>query len=157
MDIIIDSREKQKAIRKIVETFDQNGIRYMSSKLYVGDYQSLDNPRLVIDRKQNLNELYSNLCQQHERFRAELMRAMEHDIRLVFLVEHGGKIKTLEDVKEWNNPRLQHSPYAWDGNRMYKTMMSIMIRYKTDFIFCNKLQTGRKIIEILSGNGREFA
>lgn len=152
MDIIIDSREKARAIKKIVYTFEKNGVRYMSSKLYVGDYQSLDNPRLVVDRKQNLNELYSNMCQQHKRFRDELLRANEHDIRLVFLIEHGGRIKSLEDVKEWKNPRLEFSPYAWDGNRMYKTMITIMQKYKTDFIFCNKFQTGRKIIEIL-GSG----
>lgn len=149
MDIMIDTREKARAIKKIVDTFERSGVRYMSSKLYVGDYQSLDNPRLVIDRKQNLLELYSNFCQQHERFRNELLRANEHDIRLVFLIEHGGRIKSLEDVKEWKNPRLEFSPYAWDGNRMYKTMITIMQKYKTDFIFCNKFQTGRKIIEIL--------
>lgn len=71
MDIQIDTREKQRAIRKILKTFDDNGVKHFSSKLLVGDYMSLDNPRLIIDRKQNLQELCGNVCQQHERFKRE--------------------------------------------------------------------------------------
>ena len=44
MDIQIDTREKQRAIRKILKTFDDNGVKHFSSKLLVGDYMSLDNP-----------------------------------------------------------------------------------------------------------------
>lgn len=50
MDIQIDSREKSRAIRKIIRTFDEQGVKHFSSKLLVGDYMSLDNPRLIIDR-----------------------------------------------------------------------------------------------------------
>ena len=101
MDIQIDSREKARAIRKIIKTFDENGIRHFSSKLLVGDYMSLDNPRLIIDRKQNLQELCGNVCQQHERFKKELIRAIDAGIRLVILVEHGSDIQSLEDVWFW--------------------------------------------------------
>lgn len=85
MDIQIDSREKAKAIRKILKTFDDKGINHYTSKLFVGDYMSLDNPRLIIDRKQNLQELCGNVCQQHERFRKELIRARDAGIKLVIL------------------------------------------------------------------------
>ena len=105
MDIQIDSREKARAIIKIVKTFDENGIRHFSSKLLVGDYMSLDNPRLIIDRKQNLQELCGNVCQQQERFKKELIRAIDAGIRLVILVEHGSDIQSLEDVWFWKNPR----------------------------------------------------
>lgn len=66
---------------------------------------SLDNPRLIIDRKQNLQELCGNVCQQHERFKKELIRAIDAGIRLVILVEHGPDIQSLEDVWFWKNPR----------------------------------------------------
>ena len=69
MTIQIDSREKARAIKKILAAFDKAGIDYFVSKLYVGDYQSYDNPYLIIDRKQNLTELCSNVTQGHERFR----------------------------------------------------------------------------------------
>lgn len=105
MEIQIDSREKAKAIKGILAEFEKQGIKYFSSKLYSGDYQSLDNARLCIDRKQNLTEICGNVCQQHKRFKEELTRAMEHGIKLIVLCEHGGGIKSLEDVKGWHNPR----------------------------------------------------
>ena len=96
MQIQIDSREKPKAIEKILEEFEKQNVQYFRSKLYVGDYQSLDNPRLVIDRKQDLQELCGNVCQQHERFKAELLRAMEQGIKIVILCEHGDDVKLLK-------------------------------------------------------------
>ena len=149
--IQIDSREKAKAIKNIIAEFDRQNVQYYTSKLYVGDYMNLDNPRLIIDRKQNLNEIYGNLCQQHKRFTDELSRANEAGIKLIILVEHGGTIKTLEDVKGWYNPRLKVSPYAWDGMRLFKVMYTTAKKYNTEFLFCNKLQTGKRIIELLGG------
>ena len=61
MDIQIDSREKARAIKKIIAEFDKQNVRYYISKLWAGDYMSLDNPRLIIDRKQNLTEICSNV------------------------------------------------------------------------------------------------
>lgn len=150
MDIQIDSREKARAIIKITDTFDRLGHKYFVSKLPVGDYQSLDNARLVIDRKQNLNELCSNICQQHERFKRELIKAQELGIKLIILCEHGAGIKTMEDVRQWKNPRKRFSPYAMDGGTLYKTLCTISKRYNVDFYFCHKTQTGQRIAELLS-------
>ena len=77
LTIQVDSREKARAIKSILSEFDTQGVKYYISKLWAGDYMSLDNPRLIIDRKQNLTEVCSNVCQQHERFKAELVRAQE--------------------------------------------------------------------------------
>lgn len=151
MVLYIDSREKARAITKILAEFERHGVKYFSTKVFVGDYMSLDNPRLSVDRKQNLSELYNNLCQDHNRFAAEMTRAQDAGIELIFLIEHGGSIKTIEDVKNWNNPRLKVSPYAWDGLRMYKTMLTVQGKYGVRFEFCTKAQTGKRIIEILSG------
>ena len=51
MDIQIDSREHKKEYERITKQLDDLGVNHFRSKLYVGDYQSLDIPRLVIDRK----------------------------------------------------------------------------------------------------------
>ena len=165
MDIQIDSREKARAIRKIIKTFDEQGIKHFSSKLLVGDYMSLDNPRLIIDRKQNLQELCGNVCQQHERFKRELLKAMDAGIQLVILVEHGADIKSLEDVYFWKNPRKHEvrwrivngkrekyvvSAKAVDGNQLYKSLCTIRDRYHVRFEFCEKKDTGVRIAEILS-------
>lgn len=152
MQIQIDTREKAKAITKILDEFDKNGIKHYSSKLYVGDYMSLDNPRLIIDRKQNLQELCGNVCQQHKRFTDELKRAQEANIKLIILCEHGDNIRELGDVNTWCNPRLRTSPMAMSGRRLFKVLYSISKKYDTEFLFCNKLQTGKRIIELLGGD-----
>ena len=61
MVIQIDTREKARAITKIVSYFDEKQIKHISSKLYVGDYMNLENPKLIVDRKQSLLELANNV------------------------------------------------------------------------------------------------
>ena len=165
MNIQVDSREHESEWKRISKQFDELGVKYFRSKLYVGDYQSMDNARLVIDRKKDLQELCGNVCQQHERFKAELIRAMEQGIKIVILCEHGPDIKSIEDVWFWQNPRKHKviwktvngqrvrtvmSDKAVDGNQLYKSLCTIRDRYNVDFVFCNKDETGRKIVEILS-------
>mgnify|MGYP002514233628 CR=1 FL=1 len=57
MTVICDTREKPQAIQKILAEFERQQVKVIRSKLWVGDYQRLDNPMLVIDRKQNLAEI----------------------------------------------------------------------------------------------------
>ena len=102
--ILIDSREKPKAITKIIKYFEENKIDYDTSKLYVGDYQSLDNPKIVVDRKQNLSEIMQNVTQK--RFRDELIRSKKAGIHLIVLIEHSKDIACIDDITKWNNPRL---------------------------------------------------
>jgi ERCC4-type nuclease len=154
LQIQIDSREKAKAIKKILAEFEQNKAGYFVSKLYVGDYMNMDNPRLVVDRKQNLTEVCSNVCQDHDRFRKELIRAQEAGIKVVVLVEHGKDIKCLDDVIWWNNPRLKTSPKAITGERLYKILQTLERKYGVQFHFCTKEETGKKILEILSNDSR---
>lgn len=162
--IQIDSREKARAIKKIVAEFDRQGIRHPVSKLMVGDYMNYDNPRLIVDRKQNLTELCSNVCQDHERFRRELLLAQENDIQLVILVEHGKGITCLEDVIWWENPRRWKrvrdpktghfrdvETKAMEGDVLYKILCTQTRKYGVGFEFCSKDETGRRIIEILGG------
>ena len=170
MQIQVDTREHAKEWERIKGQFDALGVQYFRSKMYVGDYQSLDNPRLVIDRKKDLQEICGNVCQQHERFKAELLRAKEQGIKLVILCEHGADIKTLEDVFFWRNPRKYQirwktvngkrvkdviSAKAVDGNQLYKSLCTIRDRYNVDFVFCQKEETGQKIIDILGGTMKE--
>lgn len=154
MTIQIDSREHKWEMARIQRQLTAAGCKTIVSKLYVGDYMSLDNPRLVIDRKKDLLELCGNVCQQHERFRAELVRAMEAEIQLIILCEHGDDIQTLEDVYFWDNPRRKDHPKATSGESLYKSLTTIRDKYNVRFVFCNKSNTGRMIMELL-GNGKE--
>ena len=167
MIIQIDSREKSRAIRKIVEEFDRRGIQHPVSKLYVGDYMNYDNPRLIIDRKQNLTELCSNVCQSHERFRRELIRAQEAGIQIIILTEHGADISCLEDVIWWKNPReeqrVHRSDGRWEtihtnamkGEILYKILCTLQRKFGVRFEFCRKEDTGRRIVELLGGDGND--
>lgn len=150
MTIQIDTREKERAIKDIIKTFEANDIKYISSKMYVGDYQNLTNGTVAVDRKQNLSEVCGNVCQQHERFKAELLRAQEAGIKLYILIEHGKDIKSLDDVKNWVNPRLKQSPKALTGEKLYKIMKTQQDKYGITYLFCDKEETGTKIIELLS-------
>lgn len=159
MEILIDTREKDRAIKKVVAEFDRQSITYDSQALYVGDYMNLDNARRVVDRKQSLSELYTNMCHEGkkgrdydscQRFIKELERSNKMKICIIFLIEHGGKIKCLKDVKEWYNPQLDKSPYAWTGEYLYHRMTLLQKQYPyIRFRFCGKNETGQKIIELL--------
>lgn len=162
MIIQIDSREKARAIKKIVEEFDRQGVKHPVSKLMVGDYMNYDNPRLIIDRKQNLSELCSNVCQDHDRFRRELILAKENGIQVIILVEHGKGIERLEHVAFWENPRRwkrRKNPETgrWEevetkaiaGEVLYKILRTQERKYGCRFMFCDKENTGKEIIRIL--------
>lgn len=151
MTIQIDSREHKWELARIQRQLIALGCKTIVSKLYVGDYQSLDNPRLVIDRKKDLLELCGNVTQQHERFQRELIKAQEAGIRLIILIEHGGDIQSLEDVYFWDNPRLSKSPKATTGKSLYRSLCTIRDRYNVRFEFCAKRETGQKIMELLDG------
>lgn len=150
MTIQIDTREHKWELARIQRQLTAEGCKTIVSKLYVGDYLSLDNPRLAIDRKKDLQELCGNVCQQHERFRKELTRAKDAGISLIILVEHGPDIRALEDVYFWDNPRRKESPKATTGESLYRSLVTIRDKYGVRFEFCTKKETGRKIMELLS-------
>ena len=164
MQLICDTREHKGEWERISKQFDELGVRYFRSKLYCGDYQNLDNPRLVIDRKKDLLEICGNVTQQHERFKAELIRAKEQGIKIIIRCEHGEDITCIEDVIFWQNPRKKITkwvttptgkkrvlkyPNATNGQALYKSLCTIRDRYNVDFEFCTKEETGKRIMELL--------
>lgn len=148
--IYVDTREKPRAIVKILAHFERAGLEVVRQKLNVGDYMLDPDGCISVDRKQSLIEVVSNVCQDHRRFSAECQRAREAGVELVILVEHGGKIRSLSDVPGWRNPRLAVSPYAVSGPRLYQIMRTYESRYGVRWAFCRKQDTGKKILEILS-------
>ena len=171
MNIQVDTREHKEEWKRVQKQFDAiEGVSYFRSKLYVGDYQSLDNPRLVIDRKKDLQEICGNVRQQHERFKKELLKAMDAGIQIVILIEHGSDIQCLEDVIFFNQPEMtrwrwktvevdskkkkvreKYQQKAINGNTLYRSLCTIRDRYNVRFEFCEKKNTGKEIIRILEG------
>ena len=154
--VIVDTREKPRAIVRILAEFDRRGVEYVRRKLNFADYADLDRlPGPVIDRKQNLNEVASNVTVDRKRFVREIERCNASGCRMIVLVEHSNRIRRLEDVIGWKNPRLKESPYAVSGERLYKIMKAMEGYYGIRWEFCNKQSTGRKIIELLGGDTDE--
>ena len=61
--IIVDTREKPRAVVKILAEFEKQGVEYVRRALNFADYFNPDNPGIVIDRKQNLLEVCANVVQ----------------------------------------------------------------------------------------------
>ena len=154
--IIVDSREKPKAIKTILGTFDAHGREYEVSKLLFGDYMDYEHPHLVIDRKQNIAELAKNCTVEAERFKRELDRAKKANSRLVILVEQNRyqdrgewiHVEEISDLMLWSNP---HTTIR--GEKIYRVLSSWCSRYDIRVEFCDKRQTGKRILEILE-NGK---
>lgn len=152
MVIHVDTREKPRAIVKILKTFQDEGVEVVRRALPFGDYSSPSAPGIVIDRKQNLNEVANNLVQDRSRFLREVDRANRAGALLIVLVEHSNRIRTLEDVIKWKNPRLKQSPLAVSGERLFRIMHNMAERYGFQWAFCDKTRTGKVIIKMLRGD-----
>lgn len=150
MVFIHDTRDKIAKHRNVDEYLITQGHKVVRSKLFVGDVSLLNDQSTSIDLKRNLAEVAVNVGQDHARFKRELERAQEYGIHLIFLVEHGGTVKSLEDVRNWNNPRLKEHPLALSGERLYKIMLTMQNKYGIEWLFCDKRCTGKRIIELLS-------
>lgn len=152
--LLIDTREKPRAIQTIMRTFDAAGIPYERTKLLVGDYMDWNRPQIVIDRKQSIQELAQNCTRDHVRFKAELERAKKAGTKLVILVEQnrykdGDEWRHVEDITDlmrWTNP---HTTIR--GEKVYRVLRSWMSKYDIDVQFCDKRSTGKRILQIIYG------
>ena len=152
MIICVDSREKPKAIQKILKQFDEAGIQHISTKLYVGDYMDYGRPQLVVDRKQSSAELAKNCTADHVRFRAELDRAKSVGAKLVILVEQDRykdrdkwiHVEDISDLMLWSSP---HTTIR--GEKVFRVLSSWCSKYDIEVRFCDKRVTGKRILEII--------
>ena len=150
MKIQIDSREKSRAIKKIIEEFGLQDVKYFVSKLYVGDYVAMENPLVFIDRKQNIAEIAQNATSGHARVKKELERLKEIGGKMYFLIEQdriGSKrIKSLDDIMLWT-PKFG----TINGMQIYKVLRAWLAKYDIEYVFCGKKNTGKEIIRLLGG------
>ena len=169
MTIYEDTRQKIGEHRNIAEYCRQQGIIVRRTKLEIGDYVS-PSP-VAVDTKQGMGEVYSNLVQDHDRFRNECIRAQEDGTVLVILIENDEGLRCLDDVERWDNPRVHdyYAKYAWalaarkngktvklpappiSNKRIVKMMETMTERYGVQWMFCSYEETGAKVVEILSG------
>lgn len=127
----------------------ENDIKKMD---FVGTYDT------VVDTKKDIQELYSDLIQDHLRFNDELILAQNNGIKLYILVENKDGIKSLDDFIWWKNPRL----FMWikkgkkgkppvDAERLQKTMLTMQEKYGCKFLFCQPSESAYTITKLLKG------
>lgn len=162
--IICDSREKKN--KHILAYFSRNKIPYKIEKIATADYMVDGKDKLVVDRKQNLEEVCSNLTYRGKtaaenggkripsdvaRFWREVRRAYEDKIKLVVLIEHGENIKSLADVAAWSGSRSGIS-----GRKLVDEMDRLSAAYGVEWQFCRKSETAEEILKILNFKGENY-
>lgn len=193
--IIIEDKAQQdkKHIAKHMY-FEQNGIYWERYPLPVGDYilyndavadviarkqkrgievkkmDFLGTYNVCVDTKKDMQEIVGNICgQQHARFRDECILAQNNGIKLYVLIENTDRIKCVEDVFHWQNPRMHrynkikymHNLGKWQnialpkapptkGEQLAKAMLSMQLKYGVKFLFCRPDESGKKIVDIFT-------
>lgn len=144
--IWIDSREKGNT--HITDCFASKHIDYFVSKLPFGDYMSLDDARLICERKNGLLEIVSTIGTEHERFKKELKDATRYGIHIIILIEEEGFF-CLEDVRSWVNPFSKKNPRAMTGETIYKILSAYTQYYNVEIQFTCKGDSAQRILELL--------
>jgi len=142
--IVIDTREKK--FEHITAYFDKHDIPYEVRKLDTGDYMNTDNPDVIVDRKQNLQEICTNLSYGKEnvsRFTRECRRAFEDRVRFVVLIE-GTSYREVSQIMDWKSKYSKHT-----GRWLVKEMFRLTMAFGVEWILCRKNETAKKILEIL--------
>lgn len=166
--IIQDTRQQAGKDDHVLEYFESQGIRLIRSKLYVGDYALAHNMKTIVDRKKDLVECGSNICnkEDHERFREELKKAQEIGIKLYILIEDE-HIYNLDGVKYYQCPRYKSNQYkVVNGQRILvhkkgdkmcqvnfealgKAMKTMEEKYGCKFMFSKRADFGANVLKLL--------
>lgn len=173
--IIIEDKGQQ-ADKHILkhQYFGKYGIEIRAAPLPVGDYILADEKVLdvirrkekrglpvkkmdflgsytiSVDTKKDMQEIVGNVCgKQHARFRDECILAHNNGIKLYILTENNEGINCIQDVLNWNNPRLRHSLKATQGRTLAKAMETMQEKYGVQFEFCSPYYSGNRVMELL--------
>lgn len=168
MNVLLeDTRNPEAKHRNVHDWAERAGVEIIRTKLLVGDYTLPTDQSVCVDTKAGMQEVYSNLVQEHERFRAECERAQKAGVMLIILVEEGG-MHGLTDVQTWKNPRRErwfrvHAAHKagkllkatipkvppLPSDRLFTMMQTMGERYGVEWVFCSKQDTGERIWELL--------
>jgi ERCC4-type nuclease len=151
LEILVDNREQdtERARRR----YSAFGVPFQRATLSYGDYsynavlpdgsKLMDpehtlEPKCVVERKMNLDELAGCFTNSRERFEREFKRAKEHDCRIYLLVENAS----------WEN--LLNGKYRslFNPNAFTGSVTAWMVRYNMNLIFCKEETSSRLIKEI---------
>ena len=145
-NIIVEMDTRNQKDNYVTDYFDKQGIKWIRNKLYSGDVKLLNDTRVIIDLKANLEEISHNLCnsQEHARIHRELDRAREIGCeQFIFLIKED-KIKTIEDLQNWTSKRTKVK-----GEVLLKIFKTMSQKYNVRFMIVQKNKMGETIIKLL--------
>lgn len=162
--IQIDTRQQVGKHANIDSWFDSHGIEYFYQKLDFGDYAEVDNGgNIVVDSKQDMQEVAGNVGHDHARFVRECDRAAEAGYRLYILVEEHPEYADRDLLARWVSgvcrrcrkcDPLESKCVArrfkpLNGPTLRKIIDRIEYDHGARFLFCDKRDTARVICELL--------
>lgn len=147
MDILEDSRQKKDKHTLKNEFWASQGDTVTRCKLPWGDY--CKPPSVSVDTKADIVEICQNMCgsmSEKRRFAEEVKGARDAGCRLVFLIEDG-RYKTVTDL--YGATIFLHTGQTIKGDQLATAMQTMAARYGCEFRFCDPVDAGRIVKEIL--------
>ena len=163
-----DTRQKPNKNADIRKQLEALGHTVRRFGMLCGDYQIFGKGDVVIDTKQDMNEVYSNVITDHERFANEARLAQEAGIKLIILVTDP-IVSSVDDVRLWRNPRRERwfmvkamqrkgkmltvkpsKTPPCESDRLQKAMVTMTLRYGITWLFCERERVGEEIIRLLT-------
>lgn len=150
--MLIEMDTRNQKDEYVTDYLDNQGIKWIRSKLYAGDIKLLNSTKVIIDIKKDLLEMCGNLTslKEHQRIKREIERAKEIGCeRFIFLIKEP-KIKGVDEVVNWSSKRTKVK-----GETLMKIMKTMNERYNVEFMFTTKENAGKKIMELLTEKEEE--
>lgn len=147
--MILEMDTRNQVDNYVTDYLDKQGIKWIRNKLYSGDVKLLNDTKVIIDLKKDIDEIASNLCRtlEHERLKREIQRAKDIGCeRFIFMI----KVKDINSIDEVINWKSKYSKVK--PETLIKIMKTFSERYEVEFMFYKKNEIAPKIIELLSNN-----
>ena len=151
MLLVEDTRQQTGKHEAKHKTFSEMGVEVLRSKLAFGDYCLP--PSIAVDTKASIMEIAGNLCgsqKETARVREEMKLARACGAVLIFLVEVGKYKQPADLIGE--SFRLKSGKVV-EGIQLYRAMETCAARYGCRFEFCPPSEAGRRVMELLRGDG----
>ena len=155
--LIEDVRNKAGQHELKHEHWSAMGVDVVTHELEVGDYTLA--PKVSIDTKRNLTEFAGNLRTDHERFKADCVRAQDAGTLLVVLVENTQGIRNLGDLERWVESewevKRRRGKMPYKGASLAKVCRTMTERYGVLFDFCAPEEAAQRVVDLLE-RGEEW-
>lgn len=164
MPIIEDTN--QKIGRHVLKNdyWESIGEKVVRCHLPFGDYCYV--PNIIVDTKEDIYELASNIRNDHLRFKKAAILAKDCESQLVILTENTEGVTDLSRLCEWQesdkhfaNRKRQMAKAGknpakaqrWLGTTLAKACKTMNKRYGIRFEFCTPEEAGQRVLDILNG------